>query len=108
MNYSGFIKRTIQNIHERVRGNKLGSKLTKQLSSKIGEGTDKSQGFGSSVPLSPKKQNLSYMEKVDLSQLQESGLMDEIDQVQIQHTIIAVFINTEEAKQQGINENETP
>lgn len=60
------------------------------------------------MPLSPKKQTLSYMEKVDLSQLQESGLMDEIDQVQIQHTITAVFINTEEAKQQGILENETP
>lgn len=29
INYSGFIKRTIQNIHDRVRGNKLASKLTK-------------------------------------------------------------------------------
>ena len=30
INYSGFIKRTIQNIHERVRGNKLASKLNRQ------------------------------------------------------------------------------
>jgi hypothetical protein len=65
INYSGFIKKTIQNIHERVRGNKLSSKLTKQQS-RVAEGTDKSFGIDSKVPSSP-KHTISYLEKVDTS-----------------------------------------
>ena len=51
---------------------------------------------------------MNYTEKLDLNQLKQLGVQDEIEQVSIEHTITAVFINSEEAKQQGLNENESP
>ena len=91
VNYSGLVKKTIQKIHQKFRGNRIFSKK-KNESSRYG--TER-QANVKRVPL--KNRELGGFSQEVYNKL-EVIKEEQLEQISIEHTITAIFVNTEDAK----------
>ena len=92
VNYSGFVKKTIQKFHQKFRGNRI---IQKKKNDKSRYGMEKSFKV---KRMKVKKKDLEY-DSESKNKLEMINEEEEMEQISIEHTVMVIFVNTEDAKQ---------